>query len=143
MKFVRQIWYLLQILQVYVAIYSKSEFLSQKGWKRLKKIALAATLVNLFCFLARHRFKQFITETRQTNSLTTYTESWLIYPPHISEGGVQINFLINQTMPMELVGFEPGAAAWQVRHLTPSHHGWFTTYPYCHPRKIALACAGR
>ena len=34
-----------------------------------------------------------------------------IYPPHKSEGGIQINFLINQKMPVELMGFEPGAAA--------------------------------
>ena len=40
------------------------------------------------------------------------------YPPLISEGGVQINFPINQKMPLELVGFEPGAAAWQTALLT-------------------------
>ena len=29
----------------------------------------------------------------------------------LPEGGVQINFPINQKMPLELAGFEPGAAA--------------------------------
>ena len=33
------------------------------------------------------------------------------YSPHTSEGGVQIYFLINRKMPLELAEFEPGAAA--------------------------------
>ena len=39
-------------------------------------------------------------------SLIHDIESLLIYPPHISEGGVQINFSINQEMPLELVGLQ-------------------------------------
>ena len=42
-----------------------------------------------------------------------------LYPPHTSEGGIQIIFLINRKMPLELAGFEPGAPAWQAMLLTP------------------------